>query len=111
MELDGPHTMREEQLREVILRQVEKEPVVLRVSPQKNALERTFLTFENALDMNAQMLEDGGVRIQFSLFRFDRKDVVKKLLYLGEAVILEQPLSLREALRERLAQCLSLGTV
>lgn len=107
VELEGPHTMREEQLREVILRQVEREPVVLRVRRKKNALERTFLTFENALDMNAQLLEDDSVRLTFSLFHFDRKDVVKKLLYLGEYVVLEQPLSLREELRERLVRCLS----
>lgn len=107
MEPDGLHSFSEKQLREVILRLVEKEPVVLRVSPQKNALERTFLTFENALDMSAQRLDDGSVRLRFSLFRFDKKDIIKKLLYLGESVTLEQPLSLKKLLREKLEQCLA----
>ncbi|HCT90045.1 MAG TPA: hypothetical protein DF613_01485 [Lachnospiraceae bacterium] len=111
MELDGFHAFTEKQLQEVILRQVEKEPVVLRISPQKNALERTFLTFENALDMSAQRLDDGSVRLRFSLFRFDRKDLVKKLLYLGESVVLEQPPQLRELLREKLEQCLAQDSV
>lgn len=109
MELDGPHAVPEERMREVILRQVEPEPVVLRIEPQKNALERTFLTFENALDMSARLLDDGSVRLTFSLFRFDRKDVVKKLLYLGEAVTLERPAALRDALREKLEECLAAG--
>lgn len=109
--LDGPHTFSEQTLREVILRQVEQEPVVLRIYPRKNALERAFLTFENALNMDARRLEDGSVRLQFALFRFDRKDVIKRLLYLGEAVILEQPPSLRASLREKLEQCLGQGFV
>lgn len=107
VELDGPHSFPEDRLRAVILRQVEQEPVVLRIYPRKNALERAFLTFENALHMDARRLEDGSARLQFSMFRFDRLDVIKKLLYLGEAVVLEQPLSLRAALREKLEQCLA----
>lgn len=109
MEFDGRHAVSEERMREVILRQVEPEPVVLRIEPQRNALERMFLTFENALDLSARLLDDGSVRLTFSLFRFDRRDVVKKLLYLGEAVTLEQPAALRDALREKLEQCLAAG--
>lgn len=106
VELAGPHNVPEETMRQAILRQVEDEPIVLRITPEKNALERAFLTFENGLDMNARLLEDGSVRLTFSLFRFDRKDVVKKLLYLGEAVTLEGPRSLCNEMREKLEACL-----
>lgn len=104
--LEEPHRMTEEALRAIIKRKLAPERAVLRIAPIKNALERTFLTFENALDMDAHMAEDGSVEMSFRWFEFDAKDIIKKLLYLGEAVELTGPAPLRQLMREKLEECL-----
>ena len=101
------HHFTEKQMRAVIRRLVEPDPVVLHIRPEKNALERAFLIFENALDLAARQLEDGTYELSFSLFHFDRQDVLKKLLFLGEYVTLTAPESLLEDMRQRLESCLS----
>lgn len=106
VELEGASPISEQQIRDAINDLRSPERVVLHIRSPKNALERAFLTFENALDMDARALDDGSAELSFSWFKFDDRDIVKKLLYLGEAVKLIQPESLRKMVRERLLACL-----
>lgn len=107
VEPEGPHGMDEEALQEITRQKLAPERAVLHILSPKNALERTFLTFDNALDMEAHALEDGSAELSFAWFQFDGRDIVKKLLYLGEAVTLVKPESLREMMREKLEECLN----
>lgn len=103
------HFISEQQIQEAILRQVEPEKVILHIVPEKNGLERAFLTFENALDLTARQLENGSVEMMFSMFRFDKMDILKKLLYLGETTTLIAPEFMRQEMCNRLDLCLNQG--
>lgn len=105
VEPESSHGMDQETLQKITRRKLAPERAVLHIQSPKNALERTFLTFENALDMEAHALEDGSAELSFAWFQFDARDIVKKLLYLGEAVTLVKPESLRVMMREKLEEC------
>lgn len=107
VEPEGESPLSEGQIQEAINGLQAPERAVLHIRSPKNALERAFLTFDNALDMEARALEDGSAELSFAWFQFDSRDIVKKLLYLGDAVTLVKPESLREMMREKLEECLN----
>ena len=87
-------------------RLLEPEPVVLRVRKTKGALERCFLVFENQLFLETEQLSPDAFRLSFQFYRFDRGEILRRLLYLGPAVELLSPQSLREELLELVEQAL-----
>ena len=79
-------------------RLLEKEPMVLRVRDYNNALERCFTVFENQVLEDVTAAEGGGVTVTYRTYRFDRRDIVRKLMYLGPGVTVLSPESLRKDL-------------
>lgn len=106
VELLGPSDVSSEEIQAAMERLLEPEPVVLRVRKTKGALERCFLVFENQLFLDTEQLSPETVRVAFQFYRFDRGEILRRLLYLGPAVELLAPQSLREELLELVEQAL-----
>ena len=77
---------------------LEPEPLVLEVHDVNGALERCFLVFENQLFEETHCTAPGRYRLSFRYYRFDRSEILRRLLYLGPPVRLVGPASMREAL-------------
>lgn len=104
VEMAGPHSVDERTICQAIERQKADEPVILRITNEKNALERCFLTFEGMLDMTAFQLGEDEYELRFNYFKWDRHVIVRKLLYLGEYVVAQSPDSIVKELVEELKQ-------
>ena len=109
VELLGPSDVSPEKIRAAMERLLEPEPVVLRVRKTRGALERCFLVFENQLFLETEQLSSENVRLAFRFYRFDRGEILRQLLYLGPAVELLAPRSLREELLVLVEQALAQG--
>ena len=77
---------------------LEPEPLTLEVHDIHGALERCFLVFENQLFEETRRTAPGRYRLSFRYYRFDRMEILRRLLYLGPPVRLVGPASMREAL-------------
>lgn len=77
---------------------LEPEPLVLEVHDVLGALERCFLVFENQLFEETRCIAPDRYRLSFRYYRFDRMEILRRLLYLGPPVRLVGPASMREAL-------------
>lgn len=106
VELLGPSEVSPEEIRAAMERLLEPEPVVLRVRKTRGALERCFLVFENQLFLETEQLSPETVRLAFRFYRFDQGEILRRLLYLGPAVELLAPQSLREELLALVEQAL-----
>lgn len=107
--LGKKHEVKDEDIREAVCkRYLRKDPVRLLVRDEKNAVERTFLTLGQSPNLTACRQEDGQVLVTFQWFDYDREDLVKKLLYLGDAVTLLGPPEIREHLIRRLREALDI---
>lgn len=106
VELLGPSQVTPEEIRAAMERLLEPEPVVLQVRKTKGALERCFLVFENQRFLETEQLSPEAVRLAFQFYRFDRGEILRRLLYLGPAVELLAPQSLREELLALVEQAL-----
>ena len=106
VELLGPAEVSQEEIQKAMERLLEPEPVVLRVRKTKGALERCFLVFENQLFLETEQLSPDAFRLSFQFYRFDRGEILRRLLYLGPAVELLSPQSLREELLALVEQAL-----
>ena len=77
---------------------LEPEPLALEVHDVLGALERCFLVFENQLFEETRCIAPDRYRLSFRYYRFDRMEILRRLLYLGPPVRLVGPASMREAL-------------
>lgn len=107
VELLGPSDVSPEEIQAAMERLLEPEPVVLRVQKTRGALERCFLVFENQLFLETEQLSPETVRLAFRFYRFDRGEILRRLLYLGPAVELLAPRSLRNELLALVEQALA----
>ena len=107
VELLGRAGISQEEIQQAMERLLEPEPVVLQVRKTKGALERCFLVFENQLFLDTQQLSPDAFRLSFQFYRFDRGEILRRLLYLGPAVELLAPQSLRAELLELVEQALA----
>ena len=108
VELLGPAGVSPEEIQAAMERLLEPEPVVLQVRKEKGALERCFLVFENQVFLETAQLSPDAFRLSFQFYRFDRGEILRRLLYLGPMVQLLAPQSLREELLELVEQALEL---
>ena len=92
----GPANVPETEIAAAMERLLEPEPVVLEVERTRGALERCFLVFENQLFERTQQLTQDRFRLSFRWYRFDRQEILRRLLYLGPGVRLVSPVSLRQ---------------
>lgn len=106
VELLDPADVSHEEIQVAMERLLEPEPVVLQVRKTKGALERCFLVFESQLFLETEQLSADAFRLSFQFYRFDRGEILRRLLYLGPAVELLSPQSLREELLELVEQAL-----
>lgn len=106
VQLGAQHNVTEEQILAALDKLKEPEPVRLLVEDKRNALERCFLSFENREVLESRDLGDQRYVLAFSYYRFDTEEILRKLLYLGPAVTLVGPESLKEMLRSRIMQAL-----
>lgn len=106
VELLGPSQVAPEEIQAAMERLLEPEPVVLQVRKTRGALERCFLVFENQLFLETEQLSPEAVRLSFQFYRFDQGEILRRLLYLGPAVELLAPQSLREELLALVEQAL-----
>lgn len=103
----GPTNVPPSDIDEAMDRLLEEEPVVLEVRRTKGALERCFLTFEDQLFEQTRQLSEDRFRLAFRFYRFDRSEILQRLLYLGPAVELLEPDSLRADLKKLVEQAIS----
>lgn len=108
VELLGGTNISEEEISNAIEQLLEPEPVVLEVEPARNALERCFLVFEGQLFLETQQVSENRYRLSFQYHRFDRGEILRRLLYLGSMVTVIEPASMREELLAMVEQALSL---
>ena len=106
----GPANVPEAEVEAAMERLLEPEPVVLEVSRTRGALERCFLVFENQLFEQTSQETDDCFRLCFRYYRFDRSEILRRLLYLGPAVRLVSPASLRRELAALTKQALEKGS-
>ena len=104
--LEGGCLVPEEKIRASILRQISPEPLVLDIRNEKNAWERCFIAFDDALEMDGEKLSPSVCRLRLRYLRFDEMEVIKKLMYLGECVTVVSPDHIRNALILRLRKAL-----
>lgn len=102
----GPANVSETEIAAAMERLLEPEPVVLEVERTRGALERCFLVFENQLFERTQQLTQDRFRLSFRWYRFDRQEILRRLLYLGPGVRLVSPVSLRQDLTRLVEQAL-----
>ena len=105
--LGDPSPVPEEEITAAMDRLMEPEPVTLEVERTRGALERCFLVFENQLFEQTRQLSDQRYRLTFRYYRFDRSEILRRLLYLGPAVRLLGPADLRRDLIRLVDQALA----
>lgn len=104
--LAGPSGVTEEEIETAMDRLLEPEPVVLEVRRTRGALERCFLVFENQLFQRTRQISEDCFSVSFRYYRFDRGEILRRLLYLGPGVRLVSPPDLRRDLAVLLDQAL-----
>ena len=102
----GPGGVPPEAIEAAMDRLLEPEPIVLEVRRTLGTLERCFLVFENQIIQETRQLSGDRFRLVFRWYRFDREELLRRLLYLGPAVTLIRPAALRQELRELVEQAL-----
>ena len=100
------HGVSQGQILEAIGALKEPEPVVLRVNNARRSLERCFLQFETQEILYSKNLGNGVFELCFTYYKFDRVEILRKLMQLGPAVTLMSPQPLREELGVLLRQAL-----
>ena len=106
--LGPPHQVPDGEIQDVIRRRyLAQERVTLLIRDKHNALERAFLTLGQNPKLSACSLGDGQVRMSFDWYRYDREELVREFLYLGEYVSLQEPEELRRCLADRLRQAIA----
>lgn len=96
----------EEDIKQAILSKLTApERVVLHVENQNNALERTFLIFNNTINRKTKVLSDTTCEISFNYFSND--PIINKLLFLGSCVTIIKPASLRQEMIKTLRNILA----
>lgn len=98
--LAGPSGVTEEEVERAMESLMEPEPVVLEVTRDRGALERCFLVFENQLFEQTRQTGGDRFRLSFRFYRFDRGEILRRLLYLGPGVRLVSPPDLRRELAD-----------
>ena len=100
----------EEKIEQAMERLLMPEPVRLAVKPEKGAVERCFLVFENQQFEETRQTSHDMVQLSFRWYRFDAHEIVRRLLYLGPMVQLQGPKVLQEELAAVLRKALSENT-
>lgn len=100
LELREPANTTEMEIEQAMNELLVSEPVVLQVQRTRGALERCFLVFENQLFLETRQMSPEHYQLSFQYYRFDESEILRKLLYLGSAVRLLGPQSLRQKLLE-----------
>lgn len=72
------------------------EELVIKIINKKNAKDRFFLLFDNYDKVSTEFIGNDTYIARMKYFDFDEREIIKRLLYLGENVILMKPESLRE---------------
>lgn len=98
IELLGTSSVTSEEIEQAMERLLEPEAIVLRVKDTRGALERCFLAFESQLFEETRKLSEDLFELTFRYYKFDRSEILRRLLYLGSPVTLVRPSSLREEL-------------
>ena len=107
--LGRPHNVTDKEIQTVICQKyLRHDRVQLIVRDERNAIERTFLMLGQNPELTARRKEDGSVEVAFSWFEYDREEIVKKLMYLGDAVTVLGPSEICGRLAERLRKALAL---
>lgn len=107
IQLAGPAGVVEEEIKAAMNRLMEPEPVVLQVRHTRGALERCFLAFENQLFEGTHQVSEDCYRMSFRYYRFDRMEILRRLLYLGPAVTLVSPADMKADLAKLLDAALA----
>lgn len=68
-----------------------QDEMVLRIFPERNALERCAMVFERQMLRRIIREPDGNYLLTFRYYKFDESLILRRLLYLGSAVQLLEP--------------------
>lgn len=102
IELLGASGINEKEILEAVDSLMAEEPITVRVKNSRDALERCFIVFEHRLFQEARVLPDNTYELSFRYYRFDKNEILKKLLYIGPAVTLVRPNDLISELKVRI---------
>lgn len=103
-----PSDIENEKIEDAVDRLLAPEPIVLEVSPEKGALERCFMVFENQLFTETSRTPNGEFEVEFRYYRFDESEIVRRLLYLGPMVTLKGPNILQKKMRAMIDSAMSI---
>lgn len=104
--LGVPSQVTEDKILQAMDKLLAPEPMVLAISNEKNAVERSFLAFEHQLFTDTERQEDGSCTMTFRYYRFDEGEILRRLLYLGPCVVLKQPEYMKQKLLRLLDEAL-----
>lgn len=106
IELGSRHSLSDAAFQESLQRLKSEQKLVLRVNDQKNALLRCFSLFEQQDRLSVKKVAEGEYLLEMTYYAFDNKEILKKLLFLGDQVILEAPENLRQEYLQNLKSIL-----
>lgn len=100
----------DENIEEAMQKLLVDETVVLRITKDRNALDRCARVFERQMLQQILREPDGSYKLSFRYYKFDRNEILRKLLYLGPAVQLLEPPSLCKDLLEMINRALEIDS-
>lgn len=103
-----PSGIQELEIEKAMERLLEDEPLVLQVHNIYGALERCFLVFEHQCFEETKYIRPGWYELSFRYYRFDRMEILRRLLYLGPAVSIVRPDSMKRELLSLLNMALDM---
>lgn len=107
--LGRPHRVTQDQILDAMEQLKMPDPVVLRVTNERRALERCFLQFETQPFVSTKEISKDIYELAFTYYRFDEEEILRKLMQLGPGVTLISPQNMKNRLRELLLQALEQG--
>lgn len=90
----------DEQIQNALEKLLAPESIVLRIIPERNALERCALVFERQMLRQIQPENENHYLLSFQYYAFDELEILRKILYLGPSVQLISPKSMCQKLLE-----------
>lgn len=90
--------------------QTQRDTVVLRLTDERNALERVMLHFSH-LEKETRRLEDGRYEVKLCYEREDESEILIRILSFGPVLEVIEPRALRDKVRERIEKQMKLRTL
>lgn len=98
----GEITVNQCEIEEALRNKYSNSELVIKIIDKKNAKDRFFSLFDNYDKADTEVIDNDVYLVRMRYFDFDENDIIKKLLFLGENVILMEPESIRKKVIEKI---------